>query len=424
MAEFDTIRPHVINLSEGFLSAGGAYQTSLADVEKIFQEHLPAYVATTDKPRIVVYAHGGLVDEKAGLALAQLHVPWWLKNGVFPLYFVWETGPVETFLAVHRPRTRPTFGFSDTLEGISEAVDELKDFAFETFTRTVNGEQYWSQMKTWAAASVRQGGGATEVARRLVKFVTAETEKKVELHAIGHSAGAIFHSHFLPFCLSQPDASKLSVKTLQFLAPAIRVDSFQERLMPLLSRGIDDLTVYTMNDDAERNDVCGAGNFTPYHKSLLYLIYRALELEDNTPILGLEKSLRDTVNVPDEVRAALGIGTDKERVRWSPTEGVTESLSHGGFDDDPATMNSAAKKILGKKPTIDFADALKPHAAALEAMESPASTTRRRRTFSATTSELEAALPLPTVADPRELSRQNLIQAMQEFIQAYENPEN
>src|SRR6476660_8528672 len=93
----DALRPHVVNLTRGEFSTDGIMQTSQDDVDAIFDEHLPAFLARakTTVP-LVIWAHGGIVSERAGLAIAGLQIPWWRDNGAYPLHFVWETGFVET----------------------------------------------------------------------------------------------------------------------------------------------------------------------------------------------------------------------------------------------------------------------------------------------------------------------------------------
>lgn len=92
-AMLDALRPHVINLSDGRLSNAGRYKTTVGDVEEIFAHHLPAAAADARKRgeplRIVVWAHGGLIDEESGLAIAHLQVEWWKQNHVYPIHFVW-----------------------------------------------------------------------------------------------------------------------------------------------------------------------------------------------------------------------------------------------------------------------------------------------------------------------------------------------
>src|SRR5690606_28475589 len=119
----------------------------------------------------------------------------------------------------------------------------------------------------------------------------------VELHAVGHSAGSIFHAHFLPAAL---DAGVLEFRTVHFLAPAMRVDLFKDALVPRLGEGLEHLTVYTMRKDVERADHCKG----VYRKSLLYLIHHALEVERVAPILVPEESLL----AADELRRIFRLG--------------------------------------------------------------------------------------------------------------------
>ena len=65
----------------------------------------------------------------------------------------------------------------------------------------------------------------------------------VTVHAAGHSAGAIFHSRFLPA------ADRLGVRSfgsLQLLAPALRVDEFESTLLPMIGTSIDRFAMYTL----------------------------------------------------------------------------------------------------------------------------------------------------------------------------------
>ena len=139
------------------------------------------------------------------------------------------------------------------------------------------------------------------------------------------------------------------VKTLHLLAPAIRVDAVQGRCCSSRSgngRLAEHMTVYTMRRDLERDDNCAH----VYRKSLLYLIHHALEDRNRTPILGLEDSLRADADVK-RFFGLDGSPSGHAEVIWSPSpsesgRSASRSRSHGGFDDDPSTMNSVARRVL------------------------------------------------------------------------------
>src|SRR6185503_3954358 len=176
---------------------------------------------------------------------------------------------------------------------------------------------------------------------------------QVELHAVGHSAGAIFHAHFVPTAVA---LQVPAFRTVQFLAPAMRVDEFHQRLASLMGNGIAALNIFTMAKDWEKADNCAQ----LYHKSLLYLIYYALEPEPKTPILGLEESLR----ADPKLAQLFGLGGHPQQqgeVVWAKTRVTTgrsasTATSHGGFDDDGPTMNSVARRILDVPDGRDIAD--------------------------------------------------------------------
>ena len=144
-------------------------------------------------------------------------------------------------------------------------------------------------------------------------------------------------------------------KTVQFLAPAIRVDTFKRTLFQIVKdrAGIDKLVMYSMKEAFEKADNCD----NLYHKSLLYLIFYALEDKRGTPILGLEECVwRDP-----ELKELFGLGGGEAKAEsiWSETPVTTglyacRSHSHGGFDDDESTMSSALRHVLAIDDNVEI----------------------------------------------------------------------
>lgn len=341
--QLSQIRPHLINLDSGFFSKKGEVKTTTADVDAIFENYLEQAIqeAEGNKPlRLLFFAHGGLVSEGDGLLIAHKQIKWWMANGVYPLFFVWETGFLETL------------GELTGVRGLTRGFGEGIDKTIEWTARNGGGRKIWTAMKESAkracnsASDNEEGneGGGYYVAKKLQTFC-AKHPGKVELHAVGHSAGSIFHSYFLKLTHA---LEIQGFKTVHFLAPAVTIDLFKRNLMPLLNKGIDTLIMYTMKRDIELDDNCAH----VYHKSLLYLIYYALEPEPETPILGLEQSIGSDSALP----TLFGLKGAKtaHKIIWSRSKGDTgksasQSTSHGGFDDDPPTMNSVARWVLDKE---------------------------------------------------------------------------
>ena len=338
------LRPYVVNLTHGEFSTDGIMQTPQSDVDAIFDEHLPAFIdqaakgATPTPVPLVIWAHGGVVSERAGLTIAGLQVPWWLANGAYPLHFVWETGFVETLQHLLGWR-----GGRDLAQGDADHATEFRSGPVSS--------GLWTSVKQSAARASGPGGGARYLGRRLARFC-ADNPGSVSLHAAGHSAGAIFHSHFIPAARAEGSPA---FDSLQLLAPALRVDGFRTQLLPLVGSDIDKLTVFTMNMRAENDDNC----FQVYRKSLLYLVSQMFETESGAPILGLEQSIRQD----PELVAAFGLQPGVPgcaNVIFSPTvvnappDSRSGATSHGGFDNDPDTMDSVARRIFGRTDIVQF----------------------------------------------------------------------
>lgn len=337
-----SLRPHVINLNQGSLSTTGQFQTRPADVDAIFEEHLHNWARGREgqKLPLVFYAHGGLTSEQSGLFTADEQVKWWLENGAYPIHFVWETGLLETLGQLLNPSRQ-------------RAIDVFapSDFALETLARGIGGVTIWAGMKVSAERAADDDGGARYAARKLKEFCDKpEFKDRVELHAVGHSAGAIFHAHFIPAAL---EVGAPHFKSLHLLAPAIRVDTFERQLLEKIGpgKGVEHLSVFTMARDFEEDDNC----VSIYRKSLLYLIYYALEPQRKTPILGLEISVRENAKLKrlfDLDKKGGGAG----EVIWSVSKektgrSATASRTHGGFNNDAPTMQSVAQRILGREVT-------------------------------------------------------------------------
>lgn len=353
--EKQILRPHVIDLRLGLLSEGGTFETSRADVERIFNELLPAEIAlraSEGQPlRLLFYAHGGLVSEEEGIRPVLRRLPFWRQNGIYPIFFCWETGLRETVGDLLQSLFRGQRGF----------VTDAEDAALE-FIAGAAGRQVWSGIKRAAELASLPGGGARLVAE-LTRDFWNDHHKQMEIHALGHSAGSIFHAFFLPMLLDLKTKSgvpAMTAESLHFLAPACTTALFASKLQSRVgpAKGIRSHTMYTMNKDLEQADTAG-----PYHKSLLYFVSRAFEDAKPTPILGLEESLRDDpalIRLYGLSRTIPGVAQIlfSKTPPDAPPDSATASTTHGDFDNEFKTMNSVARRIL-KRPDgsiVSFVD--------------------------------------------------------------------
>jgi hypothetical protein len=353
------LRPHIVNLNLGQFSSEGRFATTQDDVDAIFEVHLRQALegarARKEPLRVLLYAHGGLVSESNGLAIARKHVHWWQRNNIYPIYFIWETGFFETIrqlLSASRETVRRW--------APRDVWDWTTDPAIEALVRTLQGPRLWTGMKRSAELASADRGGARYLAQKLKAFCDTQREG-IQLHAVGHSAGSIFHAHFLPTAL---EMGVPAFESVHFLAPAIRIDDFHRLLAPRMGdgKGIKHLSLFTMNKSYELDDHCA----NIYRKSLLYLIHYALEPEPRAPILGLEANLRSDSGLK-QLFGLAGEPSKRAAAVWSVTTASTgrsasASTTHGGFDDDPPTMNSIARRILGADDNDPIANYPEPEA--------------------------------------------------------------
>jgi hypothetical protein len=338
-SDWTVLKPHVINLAKGELSESGEFTTTPDQVVAIV-DAIRDYAAGTEHPRLMIHAHGGLVKETSALGYAKSMYQWWLDHGVYPVFFVWETDILEIL--------------GQFVLGRRDVFDFTSDPVIEGIVK-VPGSAAWAGMKESArlASSIDTGegviGGARLFARKLAALLKEQAETAIPVHAVGHSAGAIFHAHFVPALLAEGVAA---IEHLYVLAPAARTELFHEQLAKPVGDGtVKALSMFTMEEEAEESDDC----FKVYRKSLLYLVSHATEGLKRRPILGLHKSIRKDA----ALRALFGVREDGSLTgggaaklhlslaRGKPENPLTRSLQHGEFDNDAKTMSSVLRRVVG-----------------------------------------------------------------------------
>lgn len=341
------LRPHVVSIgNEGELRAGGSYGTTPESLRDIFDDDIPRVTAGWSRRRVLVYAHGGLVGESAAVQRLADYRPALLAGQAYPLALIWRTDlwtTVTNLLQDAIRRRRP--------EGVLDAakdflLDRLDD-ALEPLARSLGGKLAWDEMKENAALA----GGPRGALRALAEHLQALAGQPggVEVHLVGHSAGAIL----LAPLLTQLTARGLPVRSCTLWAPACTHALFDSHYRPAVESGaVERLALYVLRDGAEQDDHCAR----IYNKSLLYLVSNALEarpripgwrrdrpVRDGVPLLGMERFLTP------ELRTLLS--RKPHRLVVAPTAadggpGASQARTHGGFDDDDATVRSTFAAIL------------------------------------------------------------------------------
>ena len=331
------ISPFIIDMeNNGRLSNTGDFRTQESDIEALVTHHLSkartAWGLGKDDPvDIAIYAHGGLTSEDVAGETAAKWIPALYEHKIFPIFLMWETdlwstlkGRLEDLL---KDQPRPTGGFFD---GVKSWWNERLEKLLAT-----PGTAIWSEMKQNAdAISNTAESGGMKLYRACQQSPYFADLSKVRLHLVGHSAGAILHSHVV----DRLGGQGWKFESVNFMAPAVRVDLFEKTVVPAIKSGkVKRFNQFHLSDDMEQQDpTCKP--ILGYSRSLLYLVSQSLEHGRSTPILGMEKYFNDKIGS----KKLPNVST------WTAPGKESKSTTHGGFDDDQVTMASVIALIKGQ----------------------------------------------------------------------------
>ena len=336
------ISPFVINMgNNGALSNSGTFRTTPDDVRALVDVQLAKareLWGMQDKPiDVCIYAHGGLVGEDAAAETAAEWIPMLYEQKIFPIFLMWETDFISTVMNT----------LEDAIKGIPRSTGfsaSIERWWNQRLERVLArpGTQIWGEMKQNAdAMSLYNQDVADDKQAGTVlmyrHFKHQVDNKKVRMHVVGHSAGSIVAA----FMIDRLVADGMSLESLSLMAPAVKIQTFDERVRPHLQSGaVKRFQQFHLSDHAEEDDpTCG-----PYRRSLLYLVSESFEGGTTTPILGMQKYF-------DSYARSLG----KVKVHVSPAASSSSrtavppvaSSTHGGFDNDPGTKAEVIRFIRG-----------------------------------------------------------------------------
>lgn len=372
---------HAVSLGGGGrLSDRGKFVTKPRDIDVMFQYATKLHAhwrskGLSQERHIVLYAHGGLVSEEDGLAIAQRQLNWWLNNRVFPISFIWHSGLLETVGNLVNDALDRILGGGRAGFDVMERIDRSIEGVCKEHLRSV-----WQKMKeNAAAASVPIRGadgltwpplssqdiqrmaelpGASLTIARLKRYM-AEPGGPVRVHVVGHSAGSIFLSGLVALL----KANEIPVRTAVFMAGGLRAEEFERRVLPLVrDKSIDRMVNFTLSDQLEQDDTCPGNGRNLYHKSLLYLVSRGFEpasREFEIPLIGMDRSLTlprpNSVPLKDVLQAAGVVMVTAPATGSDPLR--SDARHHGDFDDDTLTMTSVVmnlRRLTERLPETEY----------------------------------------------------------------------
>ncbi|KLU07491.1 hypothetical protein RISK_000569 [Rhodopirellula islandica] len=368
----------------GFESVGEALEEIVHQLPKRWFQNFGEEFGDTLK--LMVFFHGGLNSETDSLRRIEKMAPYFLANGIYPLFITWRTSFRDSITGIledslqrfFRPPTR-----ADSLgwrEAIREQVSEATDRAIEVACQQLLVKPIWTQMKQNAQAAIARDRGMYLVAQSIEKLFGELGGG--ELHLIGHSAGSLPIGHLL----RRLQTRSMSVQSCRLFAPACTTDFANDHFGRAFEREVlspDDFYLHVLSDKLERDD-----NISRYGKSLLYLVSRALEINHKEPLLGLEYLHQtDPAQVPNDFWHIPMSRREGDRVnpdvqRWQenflpliPTKNITVHTetdvvtrvgshgtsdtirqTHGSFDNNIGLLTKCISQIRGKEANPKVTD--------------------------------------------------------------------
>jgi len=328
------IAGHFVHLQNGVYSDKRPYWSDKDDTEATAQ-----LVASKAKYRhLLLYAHGGLNSPDAAAERTAAMTNVFLQNGIYPYSVFYDTGLVETLKDLI---TGQGASFAERTGFVLDVIDSFMEKALSGI-----GTRLWREMKADATLPFEKGRDGEHAIGCFLDAFSQKGATPTAVHIVGHSTGAILLGNLLG-ALDRISKGKISVESCTLLAPACTLDFYKQHYLPRLGidvaagqTRINRMRVFNLKDAAEQDD-----SVTPaYNKSLLYLVSNAFEEKERAPILGMER-----------FASKLNPTTGMKFVYASASSKESNSSTHGGFDNDPATMNSILRFVLQNPGPLDRA---------------------------------------------------------------------
>ncbi|MEA2238764.1 MAG: hypothetical protein QOC81_3488 [Thermoanaerobaculia bacterium] len=350
----EVIRTHVLNLgNDGRLSTKGQATSSPAQLRELIAS-MEKWHAEWGSRDTVLYIHGGLVSEASGLRQVQEQFQWWMNNHIYPIFIVWQSGPMETVLNQLEDTIGKKLPFGAGIN-FHEAFDRVIEKTASSVLAFA-----WKEMKdNGMAASANLDALPAKDAEWFEKpgisilLQLLKASAGAKLHIVGHSAGAVLVNGILQRLASYG----MAVESLTFMAAASTVESFETEVAPHLCSLVKRFTSFVMNDTLEQNDTCAR----IYHKSLLYLVSRGFERPPNreVPLVGMQRFLPAKLTNGKTLEATITQNCGAVVVSANPVETAkpddeqSNAQHHGDFHNDTFTMTAALLRILGQHSVTD-----------------------------------------------------------------------
>ncbi len=229
-------------------------------VQIISYRYLKAWMAESKKNRkVVIYAHGGLNNEKDSINRIRIMAPYFKANGIYPLFITWKTGVMESISNQIHDQIGKIFSAvgiassSTKAHGILQRFQESIDRSIESFSKHIVVKGIWSEIKEnakyasdravpgYAQHGDTKSGGMVILAQSLERL---QKEFGCEVHLVGHSAGSILFGYWMEELAKRA----MLIDSLTLYAPACTVEFANKYYIKAHKKGVIDFLHNQKND--------------------------------------------------------------------------------------------------------------------------------------------------------------------------------
>lgn len=330
--------------------------------------------------KVIIYALGGFCNEKDSISKIRVIAPYFLENGIYPIFLIWQTSSIEAI-----KKSIDDFCRDMKIEsGVDIEVEKSKsnrealDRAIEEHCQKISTRSIWTEVKEKSLranlARIEELSVGKDNKQGVLHILTDSFEKlqkrykeDFEIHAIAHSIGSQLVA---TSWLEELKRRDMKLKSLHLLSPTLSLEDSNRYIIGAVEGSIiakDEVHIYLLDKEMELS-----GSISEYRKSLLYLISRSLEKTHKTPLLGLEESW-DTDNRyeedgvfntrqledirvwqnfafdPDNVISSIQVMGKERSLHRCSIDSDFIKLSHDNFDSSIYILESVLKSILGRE---------------------------------------------------------------------------
>ncbi len=321
------IADHFLHFDDGDLVRHGRYAQRPEDISEI-KLRIQAFAEASQEgsAHLLFVAHGAMQNRDGIAARAHAWRDTFLRNNIYPIHLMWETGLNNDVVDVIRDL------LFKTKKQMNEG-DALIDARLEDLARPL-GRKLWRDLQVTARLGTSPD---TEAGGAILDIMHMANGLKV--HFLSQSAGVFLFSRALQLARR----AGIRLETASMMAPACSTRHYNVAIKPYLETCVGRLIQYGLVTKREKED-----RLDVYGRSLLYLVAASLEKGERSAdsdhlkpvgILGLEEDFKDCE--PHDCHQAFWAGRDRS---------ATDSKEHRGFDRDMQTMNHLVETITGTRP--------------------------------------------------------------------------